>query len=150
MISVDTKKKELVGEFKNGGREWQPEGDRSGSTCTTSRTSELGKAIPYGIYDVAANTGWVSVGADHDTSAFAVDTLRRWWAARGQARLSRRRPAADHRRCRRLQRLPRPRLEDRTRPLAAETGLDDHASATCRRAPASGTRSSTGCSPTSP
>ena len=76
---------------------------------------ELGKAIPYGIYDVAANTGWVSVGADHDTSAFAVETLRRWWDTVGRHRYPRRRPVADLRRRRRLQRLPGPRLEDRTR-----------------------------------
>ena len=87
---------------------------------------ELGKAIPYGIYDVAANTGWVSVGADHDTSAFAVETLRRWWAHRGPAPLPRRRPVADLRRRWRLQRLPGPRLEDRTRPPRRRDRPDDH------------------------
>ncbi|MGW8358938.1 ISAzo13 family transposase, partial [Streptomyces wedmorensis] len=85
VISVDTKKKELVGQYRNGGREWHPKGlpaqvrahdflDRQGP----------GKAIPYGIYDVAANTGWVSVGTDHDTAAFAVASIRRWWQARGR------------------------------------------------------------------
>ena len=83
VVSVDTKKKELVGEFKNGGREYQPTGAPVKVNVHDFPDPELGKAIPYGIYDVAANTGWVSVGADHDTSAFAVQTLRRWWYAVG-------------------------------------------------------------------
>jgi hypothetical protein len=83
VVSVDTKKKELVGEFKNGGREYQPTGSPVKVNVHDFPDEELGKAIPYGVYDVAANTGWVSVGADHDTSAFAVETLRRWWNAVG-------------------------------------------------------------------
>jgi hypothetical protein len=79
VVSVDTKKKELVGEFHNGGREYQPTGSPVKVNVHDFPDKELGKAIPYGIYDIAANTGWVSVGADHDTSAFAVETLRRWW-----------------------------------------------------------------------
>jgi len=79
VLSVDTKKKELVGEFHNGGREYQPAKSPIEVNVHDFPDKELGKAIPYGIYDVAANTGWVSVGADHDTSAFAVETLRRWW-----------------------------------------------------------------------
>jgi hypothetical protein len=86
VVSVDTKKKELVGEFKNGGREYQPQGSPVEVNVHDFPDKELGKAIPYGIYDVAANTGWVSVGADHDTSAFAVETLRRWWNAVGSHR----------------------------------------------------------------
>ncbi|MFF8036261.1 ISAzo13 family transposase [Streptomyces sp. NPDC016626] len=84
VISVDTKKKELVGQYKNGGREWLPKG-----LPAQVRTHDFldrqgpGKAIPYGIYDVAANSGWVSVGTDHDTAAFAVASIRRWWRARG-------------------------------------------------------------------
>ena len=78
VISVDTKKKELVGEFKNGGREYQPRGTSVPTNVHDSMTKELGKAIRYGIFDVIANTGRVSVGTDHDTSAFAVQTLRRW------------------------------------------------------------------------
>lgn len=78
VVSVDTKKKELVGEFHNGGREYQPTGSPVKVNVHDFPDKELGKAIPYGVYDVAANTGWVSVGADHDTSAFAVETLRRW------------------------------------------------------------------------
>jgi transposase len=83
VISVDTKKKELVGEFKNGGREYQPAGSPERVHVHDFPDKDLGKAIPYGIYDVSANTGWVSVGTDHDTSAFAVQTLRRWWQTVG-------------------------------------------------------------------
>jgi hypothetical protein len=115
VVSVDTKKKELVGEFKNGGREYQPAGQPEHVNVHDFPDKELGKAIPYGIYDLSANTGWVSVGTDHDTSAFAVQTLRRWWDTIGKKPLPQRRPAADLRRRRRIQRLPSPRLEDRTR-----------------------------------
>ena len=86
VLSVDTEKKELVGEYKNGGREYQPTGTPVRVNVHDFPDKELGKAIPYGIYDVAANTGWVSVGADHDTSAFAVGTLRRWWHTMGRHR----------------------------------------------------------------
>jgi len=86
VVSVDTKKKELVGAFKNGGREYQPTGTPEQVNVHDFPDKELGKAIPYGIYDVAANIGWVSVGTDHDTSAFAVATLRRWWNTVGRAR----------------------------------------------------------------
>ena len=81
VVSVDTKKKELVGEYRNGGREWQPQGQPVQVRTHDFPDAALGKAIPYGIYDVAANTGWVSVGTDHDTAAFAVAALRRWWDA---------------------------------------------------------------------
>jgi len=86
VVSVDTKKKELVGEFKNGGREYQPAGQPEHVNVHDFPDKELGKAIPYGIYDLSANTGWVSVGTDHDTSAFAVQTLRRWWDTIGKGR----------------------------------------------------------------
>jgi len=86
VVSVDTKKKELVGEFKNGGREYQPAKQPERVNVHDFPDKELGKAIPYGIYDVSANTGWVSVGTDHDTSAFAVATLRSWWDTIGEAR----------------------------------------------------------------
>jgi len=86
VVSVDTKKKELVGEFKNGGREYQPAGRPEPVRVHDFMDKDLGKAIPYGIYDVSANTGWVSVGVDHDTSAFAVATLRSWWDTIGKAR----------------------------------------------------------------
>ncbi len=79
VVSVDTKKKELVGDFKNGGREWQPEGQPEEVQVHDFMDKELGKAIPYGVYDMTANQGWVSVGIDHDTAYFAVESLRRWW-----------------------------------------------------------------------
>ena len=84
VISVDTKKKELVGDFKNGGREGQPQGKPQEVRVHDFMDKTLGKAIPYGVYDVTANVGWVSVGIDHDTAAFAVETIRRWWRHRGQ------------------------------------------------------------------
>ena len=86
VISVDTKKKELVGDFKNGGREYQPAGEPERVNVHDFPDRDLGKAIPYGIYDVSANTGWVTVGTDHDTSAFAVATLRSWWQKTGRPR----------------------------------------------------------------
>ncbi|WP_327242291.1 ISAzo13 family transposase [Streptomyces sp. NBC_01320] len=85
VISVDSKKKELVGQYKNAGREWQPGGEPvKVKTHDFLDREGPGKAIPYGIYDIAANTGWVSVGTDHDTAAFAVESIRRWWQARGR------------------------------------------------------------------
>jgi transposase len=86
VISVDTKKKELVGRYKNSGRQWRPAGDPEPVNTHDFPDKELGKAIPYGVYDLAADAGWVSVGADHDTSAFAVETLRRWWHTVGAHR----------------------------------------------------------------
>ena len=83
VVSVDTKKKELVGTYKNGGSEWQPAGEPVETNVHDFIGAE-GKAIPDGVYDVAANTGWVSVGTDHDTSSFAVATVRRWWQSMGQ------------------------------------------------------------------
>src|SRR5262249_29671635 len=83
VVSVDTKKKELVGAYKNGGREWRPKGEPAEVATHDFPDPDLGKAIPYGVYDVAADAGWVSVGTDHDTAAFAVESLRRWWQAQG-------------------------------------------------------------------
>jgi transposase len=84
VVSVDTKKKELVGRFHNKGREWRPVGQPVEVNVHDFPDPTLGKAIPYGVYDIGANTGWVSVGTDHDTAAFAVATLRRWWERLGQ------------------------------------------------------------------
>jgi hypothetical protein len=84
VISVDTKKKEIVGKFKNGGREWQPEGEPEQTMVHDFEDKDLGKIIPYGVYDVAANNGWVSVGMDHDTSDFAVDSILAWWRQMGK------------------------------------------------------------------
>lgn len=86
VISVDTKKKELVGQYKNGGREWQPEGEPERVQVHDFVDAELGRANPYGVYDIGADEGWVSVGTDHDTSAFAVQTIRRWWFTMGRQR----------------------------------------------------------------
>ena len=84
VVSVDAKKKELVGAFKNGGREWRPKGEPEPVNVYDFRSQALGRAVPYGVYDVTANRGWVSVGMDHDTAEFAVGTLRRWWHQMGQ------------------------------------------------------------------
>jgi hypothetical protein len=84
VISVDTKKKELVGDFKNPGREWQPEGQPEEVRVHDFKDKELGKVIPYGVYDPTHNNGWVSVGIDHDTAYFATETIRRWWQEMGR------------------------------------------------------------------
>jgi Rhodopirellula transposase DDE domain len=83
VLSVDCKKKELVGQFANGGREYRPQGDPEQVDVHDFMDKQLGKAIPYGVYDIGANTGWVSVGVDHETAAFAVNTLRSWWNTTG-------------------------------------------------------------------
>jgi len=86
VVSVDTKKKELVGEFKNGGREWQPAGAPVLSLTHDFPDTAVGKAIPYGVYDIGDNSAWVSVGVDHDTPVFAVNSLGAWWRKMGQER----------------------------------------------------------------
>ena len=86
VISVDTKKKELVGDFKNGGREYRPHGDPARVRTHDFPDPELGKAIPYGVYDLANNEGWVSVGITHDTAEFAAATILRWWQQMGRTR----------------------------------------------------------------
>jgi hypothetical protein len=86
VISVDTKKKEIVGEYKNNGREWQPTGNPVTVNVHDFPDKTLGKAVPYGIYDLGDNTGWVSVGCDHDTAAFAVATIDRWWQQAGRVK----------------------------------------------------------------
>jgi hypothetical protein len=84
VISVDTKKKELVGDFKNSGREWHPKGSPEAVRVHDFLIPELGRANPYGVYDLARNQGWVSVGTDHDTAAFAAGTIGRWWEGMGK------------------------------------------------------------------
>jgi hypothetical protein len=84
VISVDTKKKELVGDFRNAGREWRPKGEPEEVRVHDFVDPEKGKAIPYGVYDVARNVGWVSVGVTNDTASFAVATIRRWWNSMGK------------------------------------------------------------------
>jgi hypothetical protein len=79
VLSVDTKKRELVGDFKNGGREWEPSGEPVEVQVHDFPGDAVGVALPYGVYDMGANTGWVNVGTDHDTACFAVESIRRWW-----------------------------------------------------------------------
>ena len=86
VISVDTKKKELVGNFKNNGREWRPKGSPEAVNVHDFIDPKLGRAVPYGIYDIGDNKGWVSVGMDHDTASFAVHAIGRWWLTMGQNR----------------------------------------------------------------
>ena len=83
VISVDTKKKELVGPFKNGGKEWRPHGQPEAVRVHDFLIPDLGRVNPYGVYDLGQNSGWVSVGIDHDTAAFAVESIRRWWRTMG-------------------------------------------------------------------
>jgi Rhodopirellula transposase DDE domain len=85
-ISVDTKKKELVGDFKNAGCELRTKGDPEPVRVHDFKIPELGRAVPYGVYDIAGNAGWVSVGIDHDTASFAVNAIRRWWQSMGRGR----------------------------------------------------------------
>jgi transposase len=84
VLSVDAKKKELVGDFKNGGHEWRPKGEPEEVRVYDFPLKELGRVTPYGIYDQGHNTGWVNVGIDHDTAAFAVESIRRWWNSVGK------------------------------------------------------------------
>jgi DDE family transposase len=126
VISVDAKKKELVGDYSNSGRAWRPTGDpvRVNTHDFLDRAGP-GKAIPYGIYDIARNTGWVNVGCDHDTAAFAVASIRRWWHG-GPRHSSRGGQAVDHCRRGRLQRLPHPRLEGRVGCAGGRDRTVDH------------------------
>lgn len=89
VISIDTKKKELVGEYKNAGEEWEPKGQPQPVKVHDFPDKKLGKAIPYGVYDLANNEGWVSVGIDHDTAQFAAASIRRWWQEMGRRRFPR-------------------------------------------------------------
>jgi hypothetical protein len=88
-VSVDTKKKELVGDFKNGGREWRPKDQPTEVRVHDFQDKALGKAIPYGVYDILNDQGWVSVGVDHDTAQFAANSIRRWWTRMGSRRFPR-------------------------------------------------------------
>jgi len=142
VISVDTKKKELVGDFRNGGREWHPQGQPEEVRVHDFLIKELGRAVPYGLYDLAANAGWVSVGMDHDTAAFAVQTIRRWWHEIGYVRYPDAKrlvitAAATARACGCGSASCKA-----SRPNSASTSWFT----TCRPARASGTRSSTACS----
>jgi len=128
VISVDTKKKELVGDFKNGGKELRPKGDPEKVRVHDFKIAELGRAAPYGIYDIANNLGWVNVGIDHDTSTFAVESIRRWWYSMGKElypNASKLMVTADGGGSNRYRvRLWKLKLQD----LADETGLSIHVS----------------------
>ena len=89
VVSIDTKKKELVGDFKNPGQEWRPEGDPQPTRVHDFKDKDLGKAIPHGVYDMTNNQGWVSVGINHDTAHFAANSIRQWWERMGQRRFPR-------------------------------------------------------------
>lgn len=86
VVSIDAKKKELIGAFHNKGREWQPKGEPVGANTHDFMDKKLGKVTPYGVFDITSNEGWVSVGIDHDTAQFATETIRRWWEEMGQGR----------------------------------------------------------------
>ena len=148
VVSVDTKKKELVGEFKNGGREWQPKGSPEKSLVHDFPKDSSGKAIPYGIYDMGRNEAWVNVGRDHDTPAFAVASLRRWWNEMGKRRYPETGElfiTADRAVATGIALAPGS--------IDCRSSLTKHVfastSAISRRGPASGTRLSTACSATS-
>ena len=122
VVSVDAKKKELVGAFKNGGREWRPKGEPERVNVYDFRTQALGRAVPYGVYDVAANRGWVSVGMDHDTAEFAVGDAAALVASDGPGMLPSGSGVADRRRWRGQQRLAHPAVENRTAALGRRYG----------------------------
>ena len=107
VISVDTKKKELVGNFKNGGTDYRPKGDPRSVKVHDFEDKELGKVVPYGVYDLTANAGWVSVGITHDTAEFAVQSIRPWLDRMGRQRYPRHARADDHGRLRRLEQRAR-------------------------------------------
>ena len=145
VVPVDTKKKELVGDFSNGGREWQPKGSPEQSLVHDFPKDSTGKAIPYGIYDMAHNEAWVNVGRDHDTPAFAVASLRRWWSELGKRRYPEARELFITADAGGSNGYRSRAWKYRLQQFADET-VCASTSATSLRAPASGTRSSTGCS----
>ena len=127
VISVDTKKREQLGRLPMGGREWRPKGEPVEVEDHSFFTGpDVEQAIPYGIYDITRNTGWVNVGVDHDTSVFAVESIRRWWKAARQPGLPAGFPPADHRGRGRLQQLPVPGLEERAGRPGGRDGAGDH------------------------
>jgi hypothetical protein len=149
VISVDTKKKERIGKFKNGGTDYRSKGKPRHVNVHDFEDNKLGKVVPYGIYDVTANAGFVSVGITSDTAEFAVQSMRCWRGTHGTAALSTGARADDHGRLRRLERGVRAAVEGR----AAEARQRDPARHPCPAlspgAHRSGTRLSAGCSATS-
>ena len=146
---MDTKKKELVGEFKKAGREWQPTQTPEQVQVHDFPSQAVGKAIPYGVYDMARNEAWVSVGRDHDTSAFAVAAIRQWWSMMGRAAY----PAATHLLITAEQAEATDIARAPGRPSCSAWPTPSGCGSPCatfRRGRASGTRSSTASSVTSP
>jgi hypothetical protein len=125
VISVDAKKKELIGEYSNAGKEYQPKGKPARTKVHDFIDPEMGKAIPYGVYDLGADEGWVSVGDDADTAGFAVATIGRWWAQMGRA-LPQGHPTPHLCRRRRIQRLPDQGLEGRAGQAGQRNRTRDH------------------------
>ncbi|MET4323961.1 hypothetical protein ABIC02_007753 [Bradyrhizobium sp. RT5a] len=148
VISVDTKKKELVGNFKNNGREWRRQGRPELVNIHDFIDPKLSRAVRYGVYDITNNVGWVSVGTDHDTASFAVNAIRRWWPDDAEEASSDSQTPDDHGRRRRQQRVSCTAVEGRASKTGGRVQVADHGS--CRPAPASGTRSSIVSSSSSP
>ena len=148
MISVDTEEAGAGRGFQDGGREWRPKGSPEPVRVHDFKDKQLGKAIPYGVYDLANDEGWVNVGIDHDTAQFAVASIQGWWEHLGKAppRCQR---ADDHRRLRRLERQPHQAVEDRAAENSPTTPAFRSRCATSRPGPASGTKSSTAYSASS-
>ena len=150
VISVDTKKKELIGEFRNAGQEWRPKGQPESVQVHDFIDKELGKVIPYGVFDVNENKDWVSVGIDHDTAHFAAEAIRRWWKKMGVKRYRNTKEllitadggGSNGSRCR----LWKLALQE----LANQLRESRFTCATFHPARVNGIRSSTGCSATSP
>ena len=123
VVSVDAKKKELVGDFRNPGREWQPRGQPEEVRAKDFPDKQLGKVIPEGVYDLNRNEGWVSVGIDHDTAEFAKASLRRWWQEMGMLAYPEAGRAVDHGGCGGQQRLPARLWKVAVQGLANDLGL---------------------------
>ena len=114
VISIDTKKKEPIGPYKNAGSDYRPKGCPDQVKVHDFVDAELGKVVPYGVYDIAANAGCVSVGIDNDTAQFSVNSIRRWLNLMGREQVSEHRPNHDYRRWRRFQRIARAAVQGRT------------------------------------
>ena len=112
-ISIDAKKRELVGDFKAVGREFEPKGRPVEVRSHDFKDKDLGHAIPYGVYDLASDEGWVNVGIDANTAEFAVNSILGWWQHLGKQRYPTRQEPDDHRRLRRRELQPHPAVEDR-------------------------------------
>ena len=128
VISVDTKKKELIGNFRNGGTDYRRKGDPQRVNVHDFADKDLGKVAPYGVYDITANNGWVSVGITHDTAQFAVSAIRSWLAKMGRPALSRRPRVDDHGGLRRLKRRARAALESRVAEVCRRDGARNEGS----------------------